>query len=180
MRLLPILLLFAGSCGSRIEQRPEQKDAFLEVRIARWTALEGGEILVMRKVNDEWSAMLLGDGTRFSCLYQKSVKPKSGWDNLWVVLQTKGLLEIPGGNYSADGWTDGSGFIVDVFYQDKLKRYSFFLPERVNTRESRQILDIGNLISREFDTPVFAADYDRGKVGDYLINACKEYKNRKF
>lgn len=178
LKFLPIFLLsilYLG-CESKIEQKVEQKNEFLEVRITRWTALEGGETLVLRKINKDWSAMLLGDGERFSCLYQKPVQPKSDWENLWLSLQKEGLLEIPDGNYTNDCCTDGSGFIVEVFHQDKLKRYWFRIPERLNTKESKQILSIGDLISREFDTPVFVSDYDRGKVGEYLIEKCKDIR----
>jgi len=177
-KFLPIFtfLVFCFACASQLEQKVEQKNEFLEVRINRWTALEGGETLVLRKINKDWSAMLLGDGSRFSCLYQKSVQPKSDWENFWLSLQKEGLLEIPDGDYSAGGWTDGSGFIVEVFYQEKLKRYLFFLPQMLKTKESKQILNIGNLISREFDTPVFVADYDRGKVGEYFIEKCKVFR----
>ncbi len=177
-RFLPlvVLFLFCFGCNSRVEQETKQRNEFIEVRIKRWTALEGGETFLLRKINQDWSAMLLGDGSRFGCLYQKSVRPKSDWNTLLLSLQAEGLLEIPDGNYTAGGWTDGSGFIVEVFYEEKLKRYSFFLPEVLKTKESKQILNIGDLISREFDTPVFVADYDRGEVGEYLIEKCKTFR----
>ncbi len=174
--LILVLFLLCFGCNSQVEQKIEQKNEFIEIRITRWTALEGGEIFVLRKINQDWSAMLLGDGSRFSCLYKKSVRPKSDWNTLLLSLQAEGLLEIPEGDYTADGWTDGSGFIVEVLYEGKLKRYSFFLPQMLKTKESKQILNIGNLISQEFDTPVFVADYDRGKVGEYLIEKCKDYR----
>jgi hypothetical protein len=179
LAVLPIFVvfIFCSSCGSQIERKVKQKNEFLEVRIIRWTALEGGETFVLRKVDKEWTAMLLGDGSRFSCLYQKSVRPKSDWDDLWTSMQKDGLLDIPDGNFTAGGWNDGSGFIVDIFYKDQLKRYSFFLPEMLKTKEARQILDVGNLIGQEFDTPVFVENYDRGKLGDYLIENCKDYRN---
>jgi hypothetical protein len=176
--LLLILLssLFCSACSSPDEQKAEQKIEFLEVRINRWTALEGGETLLLRKINKDWSAMLLGDGNRFSCLYQQSVQPKSGWENFWLSLQKEGLLEIPDGKYDVGGWLDGSGFVVEVFYQDALKRYSFFLPEKLETKEAKQILQIGNIISAEFDTPMFKAGYSRKDVGDYLIKECESFR----
>jgi hypothetical protein len=109
-------------------------------------------------------------------LYQKSVRPKSDWNILLLSLQAEGLLEISEGDYTVGGWTDGSGFTAEVFYEGKLKRYSFFLPQEMKTKEAKQILNVGNLISREFDTPVFVADYDRGKVGEYFINVCRDFK----
>ena len=156
----------------------DQKIDVLDVRVTRWTALEGGEIFVLRKINNDWSGMLMGDGSRFSCLYQKSVQPRSDRDTFWWSLQRAGLLEIPDGIYSAGDWTDGSGFNVEVTYLGKLKRYSFFLPQNLITPESKKILNVGDLISREFNTPVFRADYNRGTVGDYLINNCHDLKKK--
>ncbi|CAN5231642.1 hypothetical protein BH10ACI1_BH10ACI1_04710 [soil metagenome] len=182
MKTLKILLIlgfyiFCFGCNSQVEQKIEKKNEFLEVRINRWTALEGGEILILRKINNDWSAMLIGDGDRFSCYYQKAVQPKSGWENFWNAIQKEGLLEIPDGQRGfCSGCTDGSGFIVEVSYQDKLKRYSLRIPEASKTKESKQILNIGDLISQEFDTPVFVSDYDRGKVGEYLIETCKDLR----
>ncbi len=170
------LLILSVGCNSQAEQKIEQKNEFLEVRINRWTALEGGETLVLHKINEEWSARLLGDGSRFGCLYQESVQPKYGWEIFWLSLQKEGLLEIPDGNYADKGWLDGSGFVVEVYHQNKLKRYSFFVPEEMKTERETQILRIGDLINQEFGTPVFVADYDRGKVGEYLIGKCKDFR----
>lgn len=169
-------ILGFGACNSGVQQEDEHKQAFLEVRIRRWTALEGGEIFVLRKINHEWSAMLLGDGVRFSCAYQKTVQPKSGWDVLWASLQESGLMEIPDGNYTTNCCTDGNGFDAEVFYLGRLKRFSFFLPEKIDTKEAKQIQNIGDVVSREFDTPMFLADYSRNDVGEYLIDNCREMR----
>jgi hypothetical protein len=177
-RSLPIFifLVFCFGCASQVEEKVEQKNEFLEVRINRWTALEGGEILVLRKINKDWSAMLLGDGSRFSCLYQKLVQPKSDWNNFLLSLQAEGLLEISDGVHTNNCCMDGRGFIVEIIYEGKLKRYSFENPELLKTKESKQIMRIGDLISREFDTPVFATNSSRGEVGDYLIEKCKIFR----
>lgn len=169
---LILFVLFCFACN----QPTTQKNEFLEVRINRWTALEGGETLVLRKINKEWSAMLLGDGDRFSCYYQKIVQPKSDYENFWLALLKEGLLEIPDGKFDVSGYTDGSGFIVEINYQNKLKRFSFRIPEELKTIDSKRILNIGDLISHEFNTPVFLSTYDRGKVGEYLIENCKDLK----
>ena len=174
--ILFVLILCFSGCNSTANQRAEQPPEFIEVRIRRWTALEGGEILVLRKINDDWAAMLLGDGVRFSCAYQRTVQPRSGWAVLWASLKQEGLLEIPDGDYTTNCCEDGSGYDAEIFYQGKLKRFSFFLPEKQDNNEAKQIQNIGNVLSREFDTPVFLADYSRNDVGEYLINNCKNLK----
>ena len=167
------ILIFCSSCNQQTEQKPD----FIEVRITRSTALEGGETFVLRKIGKDWSASLLGNGYRFSCLYVKPIQPESNWENLWESLQKEGLLEI------SDGWrmsnaTDGSSYFVEINYQDKLKRYLFENPNNLKTKEAEHIQNIGNLISNEFETPMFFGKYDRGKVGDYLIGQCKSYSGQ--
>jgi len=165
--------IFSIACVSETEPKP--KPEFIELRLHRWTALEGGETLVMRQIGGKWSAMLIGDDARFSCLYQRSVRPKSEWNQLWNTLLSKGLTEIDDlqQNLMVE---DGDGFNVEITYQGTLKRYSIPQPEFQTSPSAKQILDISDLISREFDTPVFVADYDRGKVGEYLIFNCKELR----
>jgi hypothetical protein len=166
-----IVLLLTGifsGCGPSEVQKPE----FTEIRIRRWTALEGGEIIVIRRLGDEWSATLLGDGDRFSCLYQKKVTPKSNWSSVWNALLAKGLLDLH--SLSRNSYIeDGDGFNVEIFYNGELKRFSIPQPRNQGTEDSRKILAVGNLIADEFDTPVFVADYDRGKVGEYIMDTCK-------
>lgn len=172
-------ILFCFGCISNIEKISEQKNEFVELRIRRWTALEGGEIFILRRVDNDWSANLLGDGVRFSCQYNKSVKPKSSWNNLWNSLKKDGLLEIPEGDFGAFGWEDGSGYDVEVFHQNELKRFSFFLPDKMDTNEAKQMSNIGELVSREFNTPMFKSDYSRNEVGNYLIANCEKFKKDK-
>ena len=171
--LIFAMLFFCFACNKQVEQKPD----FLEVRITRQTALEGGETLVLRKIDNDWSAMLLGDGYRRSCLYQKSVQPKSGWENLWKELLSNGLLEIADGRRLTNS-IDGNQYIVEINYQNKLKRYQFENPDELKTKDSEQLRNIGNLISREFETPMFASNYKRGEVGDYLTEQCRNYSGQ--
>ncbi len=182
MKIINILiiltsLIFTFGCDSKSEQKIEQQNEFLEIRIHRWTALEGGEIFILRKVNEDWSAMLSGDGKRFSCYYRKKVQPKSGYESFWNEVKKSGVLEIPDGKIEDAEWEDGSGFVMEINSQNSLRRYSFANPQNLETEQSKQILNVGDLISRELDTPVFVSDYNRGKVGDYLIENCKDIKN---
>ena len=171
--LIFAMLCFCFACNKQIEQKTD----FLEVRITRQTALEGGETLVLRKIDKDWSAMLLGDGYRVSCLYQKSAQPKSGWENLWQELLSGGLLEIADGRRLSN-LTDGNRYIVEVNYQNKLKRYQFDNPGELKTKDSEQLRNIGNLISREFETPMFIDNYERGEVGDYLMEQCRSFSGQ--
>lgn len=168
--LMIIIGMLFSACATKVEPRPE----FIEFRLHRWTALEGGETLVLRHVAGEWSAKLIGDGRGFSCLYQRSVQPKSEWNQLWNTLLTKGVAEVPDGLRRQLIVEDGNGFNLEITYQGKLRRISIPHPEFQELPEAKQLLDISSLIGREFETPVFVAEYNRGKVGEYLINNCKE------
>lgn len=167
------IVCIAFSCVPKVEPNVE----FEEVRIHRWTALEGGETLVLRRVGSNWSAKLQGDGNRFSCFYQRDEKPKSDWNQFWNTLIVEGLMELSG-NERSMGLEDGDGFDVEVTYQGKLRQYSVDNPTHQKSDNAKRILRIGDLISREFDSPMFVADYDRGRVGEYLIDSCRELKKQ--
>ena len=172
--ILGILFLFA--CN----QKTEQKVDFIEVRITRYAVLEHSrETLVLRKVDKDWSSMLLGNAGIAGCNYQKVVQSKSNLDDLWRNLVNEGLLEIPEGEYTTNCCTDGSGYEAEIFYENKFKRFSFHIPEKIPIKEAKQIQNIGNVISENFETPMFYADYSRNDIGNYLIKNCEEVKENK-
>ncbi len=163
-------LIFGLFCGCAPDET--QRNVELEeIRIHRWTALEGGEIFIMRRVGTEWSAELLGDGSRFSCFYEKAVTPKSDWNAIWNTFLQEGLMQLSGFE-PRSGWEDGDGFNLEVRSRGKTQRYFVDNPLRQSSENSKRISRIGNLISRELDTPVFAETYDRGAVAKYLIGQC--------
>ena len=82
------------------------------------------------------------------------------------------------GNERSMGLEDGDGFDVEVTYQGKLRQYSVDNPTHQKSENAKRVLRIGDLISREFDSPMFVADYDRGRVGEYLIDSCRELKKQ--
>jgi hypothetical protein len=171
--ILILLIAFCFACNQKVERKVD----FIEVRINRYAVLEHAtETLVLRKVDNEWSSILLGNGLFAACNYQKIVQPKSNFENLWQKLVNEGLLEIPEGQYISKCCTDGSGYEGEIFYQGKLKRFSFHIPEEIPTKEAKQIQNIGNIISENFETPMFYADYSRKDIGDYLIKTCEEAK----
>jgi len=163
-----ILIVFC-SCAPKATAPVE----FEEIRIRRWTALEGGEIFILRRVGAAWSAELFGDGSRLRCFYVRSVTPKSDWNALWNTLLREGLLDLSGSE-PWSGWEDGDGFDIEVRSKGKTQRYIVDNPTHQPTENAKRILRIGNLISKEFDTPLFAENYDRGKVGEYLYAPCKQ------
>ncbi len=166
-------ILFLFGCN----QKSEPKVDFIEVRISRYTVLEyARETLVLRKVDKDWSFALLGNEGIAGCNYQRIVQPKSNSEDLWQKLLSEGLLEIPEGEYTTDCCTDGSGYEAEIFYQGKLKRFSFHLPEKIPIKEAKQIQNIGDTISQNFETPMFYADYSRNEIGNYLIKNCEEVR----
>lgn len=162
-----VVLVFC-SCSPKVAPPVE----FEEVRIHRWTALEGGEIFVLRRVGVDWSAELLSDNTRFRCLYGRKVTPRSDWNELWNTLIQNGLMEISGSE-PPSGWEDGDGFRLELRSGGKIQQYVVDNPINQSSENSKRILRIGNLISKEFDAPMFAEKYDRGQVFDYLYAPCK-------
>lgn len=176
-KIIPIIALFFF-CLSCNEQTKEKVD-FIEARITRYAVLERSrETIVLRKVEKDWNAMILGDGLFGSCNYQRIGKSKSSLEDLWKKLVDEGLLEIPEGKFRSDCCTDGHGYEVELFYQDKLKRYSFHIPEQIDSKEAKQIQNIGNLLSSEFEIPMFYADYSRKDISDYLFKSCESNQNK--
>jgi hypothetical protein len=175
--ILISLIDFCFACSQKVEQKVE----FIEIRIGRYAVLEHArEVFVMRKIDKDWSAELLGDGSFANCRYQKVVQPKSTFEDLWHKLVSEGLLEIPEGEYTTNCCTDSDGYEVEISHQGKLKRFSFHIPDKIPIKEAKQIQNIGNIVSENFETPMFYADYSRKDIGDYLIKNCEEVKdNRK-
>jgi len=157
------------------EPKPIEKHEFLEFRLHRWIALEGGEIIVIRRIGNEWKAILMGDGSRFSCLYNREVKPKSDWNQVWNAILSKGVREVSSPERDF-GIEDGDGFVGELNENERLSRFSISHPGSRETDSAKKILEISDYLSREFDSPVFVADYDRGKVGEYLINICMDLR----
>jgi hypothetical protein len=174
--ILISLLIFCSACGQKLEQKVD----FIEIRISRYAVLEHAkEMLVLRKIDKEWSSMLLGE--MFRCNYQRTAEPRLSLEDLWLKFVSEGLLEIPEGEYTTNCCTDGNGYEAEISYQGKMKRFSFHIPDKIPIKEAKQIQNIGNIISDNFDTPMFYADYSRNDIGDYLIKNCEEVKkNRKM
>ncbi len=174
--ILIFLLIFCTACGQKVEQKVD----YIEVRLSRYAVLERTtETLVLRKVDNDWSSILLGNKLFAACNYQKIVQPKSSFEDLWQKLVNEGLLEIPQGQYTTNCCTDGDGYEAEISYQGKLKRFSFHIPSKIPIKEAKQIQNIGTIISENFETPMFFADYSRKDIGDYLIKNCEEVKDNK-
>lgn len=176
-KIIPLffLLLICFSCNQQIKEKVD----FIEARITRYAVLERArETIVLRKIDKDWNAIILGDGLFGSCQYQRIGKSKSSLEDLWKKLVDEGLLEIPDGKFRSDCCTDGHGYEVEILHQDKLKRFSFHIPEQIDSKEAKQIQSIGNLLSNEFEIPMFYADYSRKDIGDYLIKSCESNQNK--
>ena len=170
-------ILFLFACNQKIEQKVD----FIEIRISRYIVLEHArETFVLRKVGKDWNSMLLGNGGIAGCNYQRIVQPKSNFEDLWQKLVNQGLLEISEGEYTTNCCTDGDGYEAEIFYQGKLKRFSFHIPAKIPINEAKIVQNIGNIISENFETPMFYADYSKKNIENYLIKNCDEIKqNRK-
>ncbi len=128
MKTLPtilcgLLLLTSLGCQPKVEQKID----FVEVRLHRWTALEGGETFILRRIGNEWTATLIGDGQRFSCFYCRDIKPRTGeWNHVCESLVRAGILELSGQEPHL-GWEDGEGYNLEVTANGAVSQYSVFL-----------------------------------------------------
>ncbi|MEO5858919.1 MAG: hypothetical protein ABIR33_08225 [Pyrinomonadaceae bacterium] len=154
----------------------DEKKDFFEVRLHRWTALEGGETFILRRIGNEWSGSLIGDGKRFSCFYQHAVKPKVvNWNQVYESLVQAGILELSGKEPNL-GWEDGNVYNLEVTVNGKVTHYSVFLADKQKSVSAKRIQEIGPFVSTTFETPMFIPEYDRGTVGEYLIENCKGFR----
>jgi len=121
LKIIPFVLCglaFIASlgCQSKVDEGTE----FFEVRLHRWTALEGGETFIVRRIGNTWSGSLIGDGQRFSCFYQREAAPKVGdWKQLYEALVQAGILELSGKEPDL-GWEDGNGYNLEVTANGKV------------------------------------------------------------
>lgn len=172
--LCGFVLLTSFGC----QPKAEKEIALFEIRLHRWTALEGGETVVLRRIGDEWTGTLIGDGQRFSCFYQREAKPKvAGWNQLYDTLVHAGILELSGKEPDL-GWEDGNGYNLEVTSNGAVSQYSVFLADKQTSSNAKRMLEIGRIISTAFDTPMFLPEYDRGAVGEYLIENCKQFRQQ--
>ena len=177
MKTLPtilcgLLLLTCLGCQPKMDEKID----FVEVRLHRWTALEGGETVILRRIGNEWTATLIGDGHRFSCFYRRDVKPKNGEiGEVYDSLVRAGILELSGKEPHL-GWEVGYGYELEVTSDGVISQYSVFLADKQQSANAKRMLEIGRIVSTPFDTPMFLPEYDRGAVGEYLIENCKEFR----
>lgn len=129
----------------------------------------------MRKTGSGWSGKLVGDGDRFSCFYERSLNPRSDWEEIYRSLVDMGLFELEGVEEKL-GWEDGNRFEVETVVGAKRTAYEVDNPAHRDSARSRRIMRVSEMISREFDTPVFDPDDDLGAVGKYLIDTCMEHR----
>lgn len=153
------------------EQEKEPAVDFIEVRIHKSTALRGGEIFLLRKIGDKWSAKLMGDAERLSCSYDKDVTPKSEWGALYNSLLNAGLKELSGKESLLD-INDGDSYVVETTAAGSVSRYVVHDANYQQSENAKRIIRIGQIISREFDTPVFSST--ETDLGDYLIKNCRD------
>lgn len=166
--ILMLVILLFGSCDQKANETPE----FIEIRITRRFALiHARETLLLRKVGSEWSSTVFGHtGLAGLCDYQRSVSAKSGAENLWNSLVSYKLLEL--NSQTNPGIEDGSAFEIEITHQRKLRRFSIVNPTPEQSQDSAQMLEISNLINKEFDLTAFTTD-SRANIDDYFLRQCR-------
>lgn len=133
----------------------------LEVRVWRGFGLIPVEGLVLKRNAGQWSAHNLKADMYYQPrkVTRKELNPPaSGWEDCWQKLVKAGILVLP----SSDDFPfpDAEGYVVEVRDGGSYRSYNYVAPEYSNQSEAKRMIEIGDIISKEFDLSRFEAKRD--------------------
>lgn len=112
--------------------------------------------VVLRHTAGEWSAVRVHG--RF---FQQHIRarqeplsvPKSGWELTWRRLVKAGILTLPDASEAQcrSGALDGGSYVVEININETYRTYAYSNPQLMQCNEAKQIIDIEEIISDEFD-----------------------------
>lgn len=148
-------------------------DSF-ELRL--WTKVEvtnGGQVLIIKKINGEWTCLeyiyleaFHGDFQRMSDLefntsfsidtfWVDKKQPQTSWDTFFSSIEQEKIYELPSES-DIDGWenyvTDGYSYFVEFATKDKYKFYSYNCPDvyEEDFEECHHMTNILDIFDKEF------------------------------
>ena len=127
-----------------------------EVRVWYSGSFEPMECVIIRKKDDAWEAVHL-KGNKESKPTQvtktKLSQPSVGWEVFWERLGQQDILQLPGS--VGMPLNDGSGYLVEVRAKGIYKPSVFLNPQFFAQKGAKEILEISNILAREFHLPHF-------------------------
>lgn len=157
---------------TRIPLQPLRRTALpagdLEVRIWKIVSFKPPQGFVLKRMAGRWSASHLESDSYDE---PKEVKrrelmpPVAGWEACWHELLDAGLATLPdseGIDYDAGG-LDGWGYGVELRDGSVYRSYGYANPDYSRTPEAGRMLEISNIIRREFNLPAFGAERVSGQ-----------------
>jgi hypothetical protein len=130
----------------------------LEVRVWHGFGLFLLKGFVLKRSAGQWSAMYLEGyderGPRNE--YQINLPtPKTGWEECWKKLEGAGLLTLPDASQLGAEPIDPDvlSYVVEYNVGGDYRTYHYTNPEGSDRREAKQMVEIGGIISEEFELP---------------------------
>ena len=127
----------------------------LEVRI--WADLRPNKLdaIVLRRINNQWSAVHVKGAVKrqgVSPTPKNLAIPKSGWDGAWDKLVGAGILTLPDATEvkcNVD-MIDGMDFIIETNFKWHYRTYAYANPQEEKCNEAKQMISIIQIIHDEF------------------------------
>lgn len=167
MRADSLFYPYVDKQESRIPLQPLRRMTLpagdLEVRVWKIVSFKPPQGFVLKRMAGRWSASHLESDSYDEPKEVKRTElmpPVAGWEACWQELLEAGLVTLPdseGIEYDAGG-LDGWGYGVEVREGSVYRSYGYANPDDSRTPEAGRMLEISNIIRREFNLPTFTAE----------------------
>lgn len=130
-------------------------DGDSEVRVWVGFGQNGEDGLVLRRVNNRWSATHLHGIFEVyppNTYHEELPEPNSGWDLTWQKLARAGLLTLPdAASLQCNSYVnDGTTYVVEVNVDHAYRAYMYDNPDSARCKEAKQMISLGEIIANEF------------------------------
>ena len=127
-----------------------------EIRVWYAVSFKPMECVIIRNSKGVWDAIFLKGNEDYKptkVTWWKLPEPASGWDGCWQQLLRQEIFKLPGS--VGEPFFDDSGYLVEVRKGGIYKPSVFYNPEHFSQKGAKEILEISNILSREFHLPHF-------------------------
>lgn len=143
----------------RLEKLRETNLSGSDFEIRVWISIGKPDGFILKRVDNEWSAIALKEFDCKTVNYYPKDKPyelgkirlsapKSGWEAVWGKLSAAGIFSLPN---SEATFIDGMSYFVENNQNGVYRIYFYNNPDLQKSEEAKQMLKIGEIIADEFD-----------------------------